>query len=262
MQINSYSKDDIKGMVTRLRDHLAVTGSSLSQSQAYEAVAQMLGFKNWNTLSAMLETSSAARTAHPLKDQRIAICWPWVATAAVGKLRRNGTPHHIPLSWSTPLRNGTSTLEFQFPTLLREPSSFSLPVKGSPSEVDGLALLGIFARTLASILENYARDGKASCNESGQNLSQNTRYAVISYTADGAGTCELVLRAQGGNNFSEGEENLRAAARDAANDFIFWAKPMLDRYTSTGRPWPELERYGDWVHRALRVARLAEPYLA
>ena len=47
-----------KEAVARLREFLAASGISLKQTHAYEALAQTLGYANWNTLQALLNTTA------------------------------------------------------------------------------------------------------------------------------------------------------------------------------------------------------------
>ena len=60
-----------KEAAVRLREFLAANGISLKQTHAYEALAQTLGYVNWNTLQALLSTSvtpqSEASPAEQLK---------------------------------------------------------------------------------------------------------------------------------------------------------------------------------------------------
>src|ERR1700722_4028773 len=42
----------------RLREFLASVGISLKQTHAYEALAQALGYANWNTLQAQLDSTA------------------------------------------------------------------------------------------------------------------------------------------------------------------------------------------------------------
>jgi hypothetical protein len=55
-----------KEAVARLREFLAANGISLKQTHAYEAIAQTLGYANWNTLQALLNaTPSPENEASP-----------------------------------------------------------------------------------------------------------------------------------------------------------------------------------------------------
>jgi hypothetical protein len=49
-----------KESVARLREFLAADGINLKQSHAYEALAQALGYANWNTLQALLNAAPSA----------------------------------------------------------------------------------------------------------------------------------------------------------------------------------------------------------
>lgn len=51
-----------KGAANRLREFLAIDGINLKQTHAYEALAQMLGYANWNTLQALLGATSSYAT--------------------------------------------------------------------------------------------------------------------------------------------------------------------------------------------------------
>ena len=46
-----------KEAARRLREFLAAGGINLKQTHAYEALAQTLGYANWNTLQALLSSS-------------------------------------------------------------------------------------------------------------------------------------------------------------------------------------------------------------
>lgn len=48
-----------KNAANRLREFLATDGINLKQTHAYEALAQTLGYANWNTLQAVLNATSA-----------------------------------------------------------------------------------------------------------------------------------------------------------------------------------------------------------
>jgi hypothetical protein len=52
-----------KNAASRLRDFLATDGINLKQTHAYEALAQTLGYANWNTLQALLNGTSSPQIA-------------------------------------------------------------------------------------------------------------------------------------------------------------------------------------------------------
>ena len=52
-----------KNAASRLRDFLATGGINLKQTHAYEALAQTLGYANWNTLQALLNETSSPEIA-------------------------------------------------------------------------------------------------------------------------------------------------------------------------------------------------------
>jgi hypothetical protein len=52
-----------KNAASRLREFLATDGINLKQTHAYEALAQALGYANWNTLQALLNGASSPETA-------------------------------------------------------------------------------------------------------------------------------------------------------------------------------------------------------
>ena len=51
-----------KKAASRLREFLASVGISLKQTHAYEALAQALGYANWNTLQAQLDPAAMPKT--------------------------------------------------------------------------------------------------------------------------------------------------------------------------------------------------------
>ena len=51
-----------KEAVARLREFLAANGISLKQTHAYEALAQTLGYANWNTLQALLNATASTES--------------------------------------------------------------------------------------------------------------------------------------------------------------------------------------------------------
>lgn len=55
--VASLSVTGAKEAVTRLREFLAAGGITLKQTNAYEALAQALGYANWNTLQALLRSA-------------------------------------------------------------------------------------------------------------------------------------------------------------------------------------------------------------
>jgi Clp amino terminal domain, pathogenicity island component/Glyoxalase superfamily protein len=66
-----------KEAVARRREFLAANGISLKQTHAYEALAQTLGYANWNTLQALLSAtplmeSEASPAARALTDKQTA----------------------------------------------------------------------------------------------------------------------------------------------------------------------------------------------
>src|ERR1700733_6221506 len=66
-----------KNAATRLREFLAANGISLKQTHAYEALAQTLGYANWNTLQALLSAapltaSESSQAATALADEQAA----------------------------------------------------------------------------------------------------------------------------------------------------------------------------------------------
>ncbi len=71
-----------KNAASRLRDFLAADGIALKQTYAYEALAQTLGYANWNTLQALLNAAptKAAAENHAEEDAR-SIEPMWVYTA-------------------------------------------------------------------------------------------------------------------------------------------------------------------------------------
>lgn len=52
--------DSAKEMANRLRQFLAAGGTSIKQTHAYEALAKSLGYRDWNTLVGVLQSTGAA----------------------------------------------------------------------------------------------------------------------------------------------------------------------------------------------------------
>jgi hypothetical protein len=49
------TKEFIKNQILLMREFLKTGGMDIKQSNAYNLLARMYGFKDWNTLSAMLK---------------------------------------------------------------------------------------------------------------------------------------------------------------------------------------------------------------
>lgn len=56
----SITLESAKEMANRLRQFLAAGGTSIKQTHAYEALAKSLGYRDWNTLSAALQSAGSA----------------------------------------------------------------------------------------------------------------------------------------------------------------------------------------------------------
>ena len=56
----SLTHDNVKEMANRLRQFLAAGGTSIKQTHAYEALAKSLGYRDWNTLLGVLESTGSA----------------------------------------------------------------------------------------------------------------------------------------------------------------------------------------------------------
>lgn len=56
----SLTHDSAKEMANRLRQFLAAGGTSIKQTHAYEALAKSLGYRDWNTLLGVLESTGSA----------------------------------------------------------------------------------------------------------------------------------------------------------------------------------------------------------
>ncbi len=69
---------DPKSMAKALRAELAAQDVALSHSKCLEIVAKQLGFKDWNTASAAMETNAAK----PLPDLRLPFGWQVSGTQA------------------------------------------------------------------------------------------------------------------------------------------------------------------------------------
>ena len=67
----SLSAAGAKKAAHRLREFLAADGISLKQTHAYEALAQALGYTNWNTLQALLGATALPESAvNPAPDEK------------------------------------------------------------------------------------------------------------------------------------------------------------------------------------------------
>ncbi|WP_371224311.1 glyoxalase superfamily protein [Roseovarius sp. 2305UL8-3] len=60
-QIVLPSRDTLKAQARRLRTTLAETGTPISHAAALEILARQWGYRDWNTLSAAIETAPAPR---------------------------------------------------------------------------------------------------------------------------------------------------------------------------------------------------------
>jgi hypothetical protein len=253
------SKDTVRAMAERLRDFAAAGGTEFKQTHAYEAVARMLGYRNWNTLQGILDQPGSKQTSETGSDP-IRVYWPWVRRAAAGKLHSNGTPIHRPITWQAPKKDGSSIYRVQFPSLSDEPPPFDLPVKRQANDVDGEALLGIFVEAVACLLEVYADKKLNGIPEMGREVSQNLWHCVMYYHVPGLERLSLHVRAQGTVDREESRQLLIEAAYDAVRDLRKWSAPLLENYRQAGKPWEALEEFGDWVPEVLRTARLKQPH--
>lgn len=255
-----------KNMAKRLRKFLGAGGFSIQHTHACEAVAQMLGCRNWNTLQSVLDVSADQQPAQraecsglgpaPAIDLRF---WPWVDLAFRRGCHRDGTPIHKPLTYSRTEKVGKSFLMIDLPTLREEPEPFALPVNPMPPTPDDEALLGVAILAIAGMIESYADSGMEGMPEAGRDVSRNWSWATSNYPFKIDGTHHWMsysIRTVGGETFEERKASLVAEARRVVSDLRTWAAPCVDKFRQTGRSTKELERYGDWVSGALRSAKL------
>lgn len=66
------TQENVGRMAGRLRDYLSAAGGQLKQAHAYEALARVFGYKNWNTLKALLP-SEGATTKKQQADAAMAV---------------------------------------------------------------------------------------------------------------------------------------------------------------------------------------------
>ncbi len=64
----SLTHENVKEMANRLRQFLAAGGTSIKQTHAYEAIAKSLGYRDWNTLVGILQSSTAAPNDEPERE--------------------------------------------------------------------------------------------------------------------------------------------------------------------------------------------------
>lgn len=246
------SKDNVKNMNSRLRAFLREGGIELKNTNANEAVAQMLGYRNWNTLAPALEGPSS-----PAAEQaRIDLYWPWVARAVQGERRPNGAPQHLLQTWQRPKSDGTNTLCFDFVTMKPEPDPIGIPIVANAGDSEVVALLGVFTAAIAKIMDEYADGSLEVASESGHETSGNMRWATLGFHMPGIDRIALTLRAEGGANYEEGKANLVAEAREVAVYLRTRAASMLAAWQASGRPLAELVKHGRWVPYALYAAGL------
>jgi hypothetical protein len=247
------SKDNLKAMASRLRTYLRDDGIELKHTNALEAVAQMLGHRNWNTLAASSERSDPT-SAEPVRTDLY--YWPWVARAIKGERRPNGAPRHLLQTWQAPKRDGTNTLSFDFVTMKPEPSPIGVPITGGAGDDEVVALLGVFTAAIAKIIDEYADGGLAVASQWSHETSGNMRSATLTFHIPSIEKVELTLRAEGGANYEEGKANLVAEAREVAVYLHARAASMLAAWRASGRPFIQLAKHGQWVEYALYAARL------
>mgnify|MGYP000936470642 FL=1 len=260
MVTTTISKETAKNMASRLREFLREGGHEMKQTHAYEAIAKMLGYRNWNTLTTVLEEKPAGELLPDRTADEIEIYWPWVGLARSRERHASGDLVHQPLTWQAAQAGKPIVYHFELPTMMMEPQSFGLSITGTPNEVSGEALLAIFIEAVANLIEAYAAKRMEGVS-AGHEVSRNIWHTRIQYHVPGAKTFELAIRARGGRDQAESKILLVQAAGQAARDLHAWAQPILDRYRQTGRPWSDLEQYGDWVGYVLRSARLSTPHL-
>jgi hypothetical protein len=65
----SLTHDNAKEMANRLRQFLAAGGISIKQTHAYEALAKSLGYRDWNTLLGVLQSTDSASQDIAAKSQ-------------------------------------------------------------------------------------------------------------------------------------------------------------------------------------------------
>lgn len=258
--------DSAKDMAKRLRKFLEAGGFEIQHTHACEAVAQMLGYRNWNTLHGVLgladcSQASSTETAKglgpaPATDLRF---WPWVDFAFRRGCHPDGTPVHNPLTHARMEKDGRYFLMIDLPTLREEPAPFALPANPKPPSPDGEALLGVAIMGIAGMIESYADKDMEGLPESGRDMSRNWSWATSQFPFKIDGTYQWMsysIRTVGGDTYEERKANLVAEACRAVSDLRAWAAPLVDKFKQTGRSTKELEVYGDWVWGALRSAGL------
>lgn len=261
-----------KDMAKRLRKFLEAGGFEIQHTHACEAVAQMLGYRNWNTLHGTLDSadvnhapSARAQTGlgpAPATDLRF---WPWVDLAFRRGCHSDGTPLHLPLTHARTEKDGSYFLMIDLPTLREEPAAFALPANPEPPSPDGEALLGVAVLGIAGMIEEYAEEGMENMPEAGRDIARNWSWATSRFPFDINGTVQWMgysIRTVGGETYEERKANLVAEARRVVSDLRAWAEPLIEKFKQTGRSTKELERYGDWVSGALRSAGLKHTPLA
>lgn len=258
MVTTTISKESAKNMASRLREFMREGGHEMKQAHAHEAIAKMFGYRNWNTLTTVLEKKPAVEVPPDRTADEIEIYWPWVGLARSRERHVSGALVHQPLTWQAVQAGKPTVYHFELPTMMTEPQAFGLSITGAPNKVNGDALLAIFIEAVANLIEAYAAKGMEGA---GHEVSRNIWQKQVKYHVPIAKTFEFAIRARGGKDHAESKALLVRAAEAAARDLHAWAQPILDRYRQTGRPWSDLEPYGDWVGYVLRSARLQTPHL-
>ena len=135
-----------KEAVARLRQFLAANGISLKQTHAYEALAQTLGYANWNTLQALLNTTATPENEASPEAAALAFLPPAVRAEmqdARERFRRSRlTPSleqslHRAISLATERHHEYATLEHLLLSLTEEQDAASV-ILGCHVDMDQL----------------------------------------------------------------------------------------------------------------------------
>lgn len=263
--------DSAKDMAKRLRKFLEAGGLDIQHTYACEAVAQMLGYRNWNTLHGVLGSAHSTPAANTETGTGPASAlgsdlrfWPWVDFALRRGCHPDGVPMHKPLTHVRTENDGSHSFMIDLPTLREEPEPFALPVNHHPPSPDAEALFGVAILGIAGMIESYADKGMKGLPETGHEVSRNWSWATSEYPFyinESVEWMSYSIRAVGGDTYEERIAKLTAEARRAVSDLRAWGAPLVDKFKQTGRSTKELEMYGDWVRGSLRSAKLEHTQL-
>lgn len=111
----SLTREGAKEMANRLRQFLAAGGTSIKQTHAHEALAKCLGYRDWNTLVAALESTGSASQEMAVEEGATASARSPTMPAALLLIDRNAMAAH-----GVTMAHIESAFRREFPRLLDE----------------------------------------------------------------------------------------------------------------------------------------------